>query len=70
MLGNRDLPLYTPARPSGELGVVVCDLIGNVRGIVIPTGKYTRSARELANKNKILLLSPEDSPYMLDLRRN
>ena len=37
------------------------------RGIVISTGKYTRSARELANKNKILLLSPEDIPYMVDL---
>jgi len=37
------------------------------RGIVISTGKYTRSARELADKNKILLLSPEDIPYVLDL---
>jgi restriction system protein len=37
------------------------------RGIVISTGKYTRSARELADKNKILLLSPEDIPYVVDL---
>ena len=36
------------------------------RGIVISTGKYTRSARELAEKNRILLLSPEDIPYVLD----
>lgn len=37
------------------------------RGVVISTGKYTRSARELADKNKILLLSPEDIPSVLEL---
>jgi restriction system protein len=37
------------------------------RGVVVSTGKYTRSACELAAKNKILLLAPEDIPYMLRL---
>lgn len=37
------------------------------RGVVISTGKYTRSAQELADKNKILLLSPQDIPSVLEL---
>lgn len=34
------------------------------RGVIISTGKYTKSAVALANKNQILLLTPEDIPYL------
>lgn len=37
------------------------------QGAVVSTGKFTRSARELAQKNKILLLSVEDIPHLSDL---
>lgn len=37
------------------------------RGAVVSTGKFTRSARNLAQKNKILLLSVEDIPHLNDL---
>lgn len=37
------------------------------RGAVVSTGKFTRSARDLAQKNKILLLSVEDLPHLSDL---
>lgn len=37
------------------------------RGAIISTGNYTKSAHALAKKNNILLLAPEDIPYLSDL---
>jgi restriction system protein len=37
------------------------------RGVIISTGKYTKSAHALAEKNNILLLAPEDIPYLSDV---
>ena len=37
------------------------------RGVIISTGKYTKSAHALANKNQILLLTPNDIPYLSEL---
>lgn len=37
------------------------------KGVIISTGKYTKSAHALAEKNNILLLAPEDIPYLSDL---
>jgi len=40
------------------------------RGVIISTGKYTKSAHALADKNKILLLTPEDIPYLGSIRNS
>jgi hypothetical protein len=37
------------------------------RGVIISTGKNTKSAHALAKKNKILLLAPQDIPYLSEL---
>lgn len=37
------------------------------RGVIISTGNYTKSAHALASKNQILLLTPNDIPYLSDL---